>query len=31
MAANTTIKQNKGYIQSTTNNAPRMELTFGEG
>ena len=31
MAANTTIKQNKGYIESQTNNAPRMELTFGEG
>ena len=31
MAANTTIKQNKGYIESATNNAPRMELTFGEG
>lgn len=31
MAANTTIKQNKGYIQSATSSAPRMELTFGEG
>lgn len=31
MKANTTIKQNKGYIESTTSNAPRMELTFGEG
>lgn len=31
MRANTTIKQNKGYIESATNNAPRMELTFGEG
>ena len=31
MRANTTIKQNKGYIESTTSNAPRMELTFGEG
>ena len=31
MAANTTIKQNKGYIESATSNAPRMELTFGEG
>ena len=31
MAANTTIKQNKGYIESTPNSAPRMELTFGEG
>ncbi|MFW5567354.1 MAG: hypothetical protein ACOCNS_02495 [Bacteroidales bacterium] len=31
MKANTTIKQNKGYIESATNNAPRMELTFGEG
>lgn len=31
MQANTTIKQNKGYIESTTSNAPRMELTFGEG
>ena len=31
MAGNTTIKQNKGYIESATNNAPRMELTFGEG
>lgn len=31
MAANTTIKQNKGYIESQTSNAPRMELTFGEG
>lgn len=30
MRANTTIKQNKGYIESTTSNAPRMELTFGE-
>lgn len=31
MAGNTTIKQNKGYILSTSNSAPRMELTFGEG
>lgn len=31
MKANTTIKQNKGYIESQTSNAPRMELTFGEG
>ena len=31
MRGGTTIKQNKGYIQSTTSNAPRMELTFGEG
>ena len=31
MKANTTIKQNKGYIRSTSSNAPRMELTFGEG
>ena len=31
MQGGTTIKQNKGYIQSTTSNAPRMELTFGEG
>lgn len=31
MAANTTIKQNKGYIESATSSAPRMELTFGEG
>lgn len=31
MKTNTTIKQNKGYIESATNNAPRMELTFGEG
>ena len=31
MRANTTIKQNKGYIESATSNAPRMELTFGEG
>lgn len=31
MQANTTIKQNKGYIESATSNAPRMELTFGEG
>ena len=31
MQANTTIKQNKGYIESTPNSAPRMELTFGEG
>lgn len=31
MAANSTIKQNKGYIQSATSSAPRMELTFGEG
>ena len=31
MAANTTIKQNKGYIQSATSSAPRMELTFSEG
>ena len=31
MQANTTIKQNKGYIESDMSNAPRMELTFGEG
>lgn len=31
MRGGTTIKQNKGYIESATNNAPRMELTFGEG
>ena len=31
MRANTTIKQNKGYIESATSSAPRMELTFGEG
>lgn len=31
MKANTTIKQNKGYIESDKSNAPRMELTFGEG
>lgn len=31
MQANTTIKQNKGYIESTKSSAPRMELTFGEG
>lgn len=31
MAGNTTIKQNKGYIESATSSAPRMELTFGEG
>lgn len=31
MQGGTTIKQNKGYIESTTSNAPRMELTFGEG
>lgn len=31
MKANTTIKQNKGYIRSTSSNAPRMELTFSEG
>lgn len=31
MAANSTIKQNKGYIQSATSSAPRMELTFSEG
>ena len=31
MQGGTTIKQNKGYIESATNNAPRMELTFGEG
>lgn len=31
MQANTTIKQNKGYIESATSSAPRMELTFGEG
>lgn len=31
MRGGTTIKQNKGYIESTTSNAPRMELTFGEG
>ena len=31
MQGGTTIKQNKGYIQSTTSSAPRMELTFGEG
>lgn len=31
MQGGTTIKQNKGYIESATSNAPRMELTFGEG
>ncbi len=31
MQGGTTIKQNKGYIRSTSSNAPRMELTFGEG
>lgn len=31
MRENTTIKQNKGYIESATSGAPRMELTFGEG
>ena len=31
MQGGTTIKQNKGYIESATTNAPRMELTFGEG
>ena len=31
MRGGTTIKQNKGYIESQTSNAPRMELTFGEG
>ena len=31
MRGGTTIKQNKGYIESATSNAPRMELTFGEG
>lgn len=31
MQGGTTIKQNKGYIESQTSNAPRMELTFGEG
>lgn len=31
MQGGTTIKQNKGYIQSATSSAPRMELTFGEG
>lgn len=31
MQGGTTIKQNKGYIKSATSNAPRMELTFGEG
>ena len=31
MRANTTIKQNKGYIESAKSSAPRMELTFGEG
>lgn len=31
MKADTTIKQNKGYIRSTSSNAPRMELTFDEG
>ena len=31
MQGGTTIKQNKGYIESATSSAPRMELTFGEG
>ena len=31
MRGGTTIKQNKGYIESQTSSAPRMELTFGEG
>ena len=31
MRGGTTIKQNKGYIESDKSNAPRMELTFGEG
>ena len=31
MRGGTTIKQNKGYIESATSSAPRMELTFGEG
>lgn len=31
MQGGTKIKQNKGYILSTSNSAPRMELTFGEG
>lgn len=31
MQGGTTIKQNKGYIQSATSSAPRMELTFSEG
>ena len=31
MQGGTTIKQNKGYVRSTSSNAPRMELTFGEG
>lgn len=31
MQGGTTIKQNKGYIRSTSSKAPRMELTFGEG
>lgn len=31
MRGGSTIKQNKGYIRSTSSKAPRMELTFGEG